>query len=111
LNAQLIPELQWPVLIILLNILIKQKTVVIADNASIHHSDEFNEEIHHCEKKGLFIKYLPPYSPELSHIEIIWKSVKYRWPDISAYSSFENPVKNVENVLKNVGVKYFVEFS
>ena len=88
-----------------------KKTFVIADNSPVHHSDDFYEKIPEWEKKGLFIKYLPVYSPELNRIEILWKSIKYRWLDISSYTSFKNLVKNVENVLKNVGKKYFIEFS
>lgn len=89
----------------------KKKTVVILDNASIHHSDEFYKKIPEWNKKGIFIKYIPPYSPELNRIEILWKSIKYRWLDISSYTSFRNLVRNVENVLLNVGKKYFIKFS
>jgi transposase len=27
----------------------------------------------------LILKYLPPYSPELNLIEILWRHIKYRW--------------------------------
>ena len=30
-------------------------------------------------KRGLIIKYLPPYSPELNLIEILWRFMKYDW--------------------------------
>ncbi|MGZ5009025.1 MAG: transposase [Methylobacter sp.] len=23
--------------------------------------------------------FLPPYSPELNHIEVLWKKIKYGW--------------------------------
>jgi transposase len=29
--------------------------------------------------QGLFLYYLPPYSPELNRIEILWKQAKYFW--------------------------------
>jgi len=89
----------------------KKKTVVILDNSPVHHSDEFYKKIPEWNKKGIFIKYIPPYSPELNRIEILWKSIKYRWLDISSYTSFRNLVRNVEHVLKNVGKEYFIEFS
>ena len=89
----------------------EKKTVVILDNSPLHHSDEFYEKIPEWEKKGIFLKYLPPYSPELNRIEILWKSIKYRWLDISSYTSFENMVRNVEHILINIKRKYSIEFS
>jgi len=53
--------------------LTEKKTVVIPDNSPLHHSDEFYEKIPEWEKKGIFPKYLPPYSPELNRTEILWK--------------------------------------
>jgi hypothetical protein len=38
---------------------IKQKTVVVLDNAPIHHSDEFQEQIAIWEEQDLFIFFLP----------------------------------------------------
>jgi len=48
-----------------------KKTVVIIDNASIHTSDEFKENIPKWKSKNLILKYLPPYSPELNLVEIV----------------------------------------
>src|SRR5438445_454536 len=53
---------------------ITQKTVVVMDNASIHRSEEFADRIPYWKKQGLIIKYLPPYSPELNLIEILWQT-------------------------------------
>jgi DDE superfamily endonuclease len=44
-------------------------TVVVMDNASIHTSEAFQEEIPKWEKQGLSIFYLPEYAPELNLIE------------------------------------------
>jgi transposase len=32
----------------------------------------------------LIIKYLPPYSPELNLIEILWRRIKYTWLPFSS---------------------------
>lgn len=37
------------------------------------------------ETRGLFIYYLPPYSPELNLIEILWSFIKYAWLPFNAY--------------------------
>src|SRR5690242_7682951 len=31
------------------------------------------------EQQGLYLYYLPAYSPELNRIEILWKQAKYFW--------------------------------
>lgn len=73
--------------------IIKQ-TIVVIDNASIHHSELFNSKIGDWEKKNLFLLYLPPYSPELNKIEILWKHIKYYWLSFDAYKNFDHLEKN-----------------
>jgi len=90
---------------------IDKKTIVIIDNAPVHHSDEFMENIPEWEKKGLILKYLPKYSPELNSIEILWRFIKYHWLPISAYISYENLVNSVEYILRNVGVEFHIDFA
>lgn len=90
---------------------ITQKTVVIIDNAPTHTSQEFLENIPEWEKKGLFIKNIPEYSPELNLIEILWRFIKYYWLPFSAYLNFETLVYWVENILRNVGKQYQIEFT
>jgi len=63
---------------------IKKKTVVVMDNSSIHRSEEFEEYMARWKKKGLIIKYLIPYAPELNLIEILWRHIKYFWLPFSA---------------------------
>lgn len=69
------------------------------------------KNIEKWEKKGLFVKYLPPYSPELNPIEILWRFIKYLWLPFSAYTSFRNLVEEVEKVLKGIGSEYIINFS
>ena len=75
-------------------------TVVVMDNASIHTSEAFQEEILKWEKQGLSIFYLPEYSPELNLIEILWRFMKYEWIEFWAYTSFAHLVQYVEEVIK-----------
>ena len=89
---------------------IKKNTIVILDNASIHRSKLFKSNIKKWEKQGLFLLYLPPYSPELNLIEILWREVKYRWMDTKAYQSLENISIHVVNILENSGKKYDIKF-
>jgi transposase len=91
--------------------IIENKTVVILDNASVHTSDNFQENIGKWENQGLFIKYLPKYSPELNLIEILWRIMKYNWLPLTSYISFSNLVIEVENILTNYGNEFIINFT
>ncbi len=90
--------------------ILQMPTVVVIDNASIHTSEAFQREIAKWEKKGLSIFYLPEYSPELNLIEILWRFMKYEWIEFWAYTSFRHLVQYVEEVIKNFGEKYKINF-
>lgn len=87
------------------------KTVVILDNAPIQTSDDFQEWIDEWKKRGLIIKYLPEYSPELNLIEILWRKIKYQWLPFSAYSSFAALKNAVIEILGSFGSKYRISFT
>ncbi len=89
---------------------ITKQTVVIIDNAPTHTSKKFKAKINEWAEKGLFIRNLPAYSPELNIIEILWKFIKYEWISLDAYQSFGKLVKEIEMILKNVGGKYTIKF-
>ncbi len=89
---------------------IKKKTVVVIDNAPIHRSQAFSERLPIWEKKGLFLKFLPAYSPELNLIEMLWRFIKYSWLPFSAYVNFATLVEAVEDILVLVGSKYTIAF-
>ena len=90
---------------------IKKKTVVVIDNASVHTSALFKQNINKWEKRGLFLKYLPTYSPELNLIEILWRFIKYKWLDLTAYSTFKKLNDEIQKVLEGVGSKYQITFA
>src|SRR5882762_10005071 len=88
-----------------------QKTVVVMDNASIHRSEEFEDRIPYWKKQGLIIKYLPPYSPELNLIEILWRRIKYTWLPFSAYACLNALIEALEDILSQVGSEYQITFA
>lgn len=87
------------------------KTVVLIDNASMHTSNAFLANIQKWEAQNLFIQNIPPYSPELNKIEILWRKIKYEWLDFSAYESFSALKKALNNILGNIGQDYKINFS
>jgi len=49
------------------------KSVIVLDNASIHHGEDAVEMV---EDRGMRIEFLPPYSPDLNPIEEAFSSMK-----------------------------------
>jgi transposase len=90
---------------------ITRKTVVLIDNASIHTSDAFQDNLEQWEAKGLVIKRLPAYCPELNLIEILWRFIKYEWLPLSAYESLKTLIEAVEHILRKIGSEYWINFA
>jgi transposase len=87
-----------------------KKSYVLLDNAPMHRSKAFVRPIPKWVKKGLSINYLPPSSPALNLIEILWRFMKYSWLPFSAYASFQHLCKAVEAILQQFGTKYTIDF-
>jgi transposase len=51
--------------------------VVVLDNAGIHTSKVVKAARPELVKRGIYLYYLPPYSPELNRIEPVFKQVKH----------------------------------
>lgn len=50
--------------------------IVVIDNAAIPKGQAMNSKRQQWAAQGLYLYYLPPYSPELNRIEILWKQAK-----------------------------------
>lgn len=87
-----------------------KKTVVILDNSPIHKSKKFMAKIQEWKAKDVLIFFLPPYSPELNLIEILWRRIKYNWIPFDAYICFQNLKERLSYVLSNFGEKYDIIF-
>jgi len=90
---------------------VNKPTVIVLDQASIHRSDAVFDKFEEWRVRGITIFELPSYSPELNLIEILWRFIKYEWIEIDAYSSWKTFVASVENILKNFGDKYVINFA
>ena len=49
---------------------------VVLDNAPFHKGAKLREKQREWERKGLFLRYLPPYAPFLNLIEEVWRRLK-----------------------------------
>jgi hypothetical protein len=44
-------------------------------------------------------------------IEILWRFIKYSWIEVEAYLSWENLVKNLEEIFDQIGSKFRINFT
>lgn len=89
----------------------EKPTYVVLDNAPQHTSNAFKAKQLAWEQQQLFIHYLPPYSPELNLLEIVWRFIKYRWLPLNAYETYQTLKQAVEEILVNFGTKYQITFA
>ncbi len=61
--------------------------------------------------RGLFIFYLPPYSPHLNIIERVWKELKARWLKAKDYDSEEQLFYSTKLILNAIGNDLFINFN
>src|ERR1700677_3573755 len=87
-----------------------KETWIIIDNSPIHTSNKFKKMISVWEEKQLNFYFLPPYSPELNLIEIVWRFIKYKWLPIGAYLNIQTLEKSLAQVLESVGGSYNITF-
>jgi transposase len=94
-----------------LSVLLRKLTVVVLDNARIHTSQIIKERIKVWQARGLYIFYLPRYSPHLNIVETLWRKLKYEWLTPIDYQSKENLFYQTKSALKAVGNSLFIRFS
>jgi len=90
---------------------LQKPTVVVLDNASIHTAQKVKERLQVWQNRGLFIFYLPPYSPHLNIIERLWKELKARWITPADYISTDRLFYAVYLALATVGTDLSIAFS
>ena len=86
-------------------------TVLVLDNAKIHHSATFQARLADWEDRGVHVFYLPTYSPHLNKIETLWRKMKYEWLRPEAYTDFRTLKTAVWYILDRVGLKYNIQFA
>ena len=86
-------------------------TVVVLDNASVHTAKKVKERLAIWQNRGLFIFYLPPYSPNLNIIERMWKELKGRWLKPEDYASTDMLFYATKLALQAVGAELCIQFN
>lgn len=95
----------------LMSFSVKKKTVVVLDNASVHRNRKIKELRKIWEERGLFLFYLPPYSPELNPAEILWRVLKCKWFRPVDYTTTDSLSYATDSALAAVGNILKVNYS
>lgn len=90
---------------------IKKPTVVVLDNARVHTARKVKQLFQIWQNRGLYIFYLPPYSPHLNIIERLWKEFKEGWLKPTDYQSAEHLFYAVNRICAAIGKTLFLNFS
>ena len=84
--------------------------IVVIDNAAIHKGEAIDNKRRQWAAQGLHLYYLPPYSPELNRIEILWKQAKYYWRRFCSLQGNEL-LHEVNSILNAFGTKFTINFA
>jgi transposase len=85
-------------------------TLVVLDNARAHHNFDPQKLDGWLVEHRLVLMHLPPYSPELNPIGIVWKQAKYLWRRFVTWSKDELP-EEVQMLMNGVGSDFKIGFS
>ena len=85
-------------------------TVVVLDNATAH-KKAVKERGSVWQERGLFVWFLPPYSPHLNIAEMLWKKLKYEWLNACDYVDEDTLHYAVWQALAAVGKSLHINFA
>ncbi|MFB9246081.1 IS630 family transposase [Massilia antarctica] len=81
--------------------------IVLIDNAGIHKGEIMDKKRRQWTKHGLYLYYLPPYSPELNRIEILWKHAKHFWRRFVAKNG-KDLLDEIQSLMRDFGSKFTI---
>lgn len=85
-------------------------TLVVLDNAQTHHNIDPDKLDEWLVEHRLVLMHLPPYSPELNPIEIVWKHLKHHWRRFITWSK-EELFEQVQKLMAGIGSSFKISFS
>ena len=86
---------------------LNQPTVLVLDNTSIHKAHLVKAQVAAWAAQGLTLLFLPPYSPELNRIEILWRFCKHYWLTPDAYQTPLTLLQQVTELLQAIGTPQY----
>jgi transposase len=83
----------------------------VLDNAKVHTASKVKACLKGWQQRGLYLFYLPPYSPHLNITERLWKELKARWLSPKDYLTTNTLFYAVTLALAAVGKDLCIHFS
>ena len=83
--------------------------MVVLDNARVP-TKAVKDRFAVWQERGLFVCFLPTYSPHLNIAEVLWRKLKYEWLRAEDYSDAETLHYAVWQALSAVGKSLRIEF-
>ncbi len=90
---------------------LEMDTFVVLDNASVHRNKKIKELRPIWEKRGLFLFFLPPYSPQLNIAETLWRILKGKWIRPQDYITSDMLFYTTNRALADIGKGLRINFS
>jgi transposase len=90
---------------------LERVTVVLLDNAPAHVAMRVQERREFWQQRGLFVFYLPPYSPHLNIAQVLWRKLKYQWLRPQDYLEPQALFYQVRQALAAVGTLLKIHFA
>lgn len=90
---------------------IDRPTFIVLDNASIHRKGEVAKKMKEWKERGLYLFFLPPYSPHLNIAETVWRMLKTQWLYPEHYRSKQILHETTREILSKIGSDYIIRFS
>lgn len=90
---------------------IQKQTVLVLDNASVHKAKTIQNQLKYWQKRGLYVFYLPPYSPQLNIAETLWRKIKKEQIDPLNYIDKDMLFYSVSQCLAQIGNTWNINFS
>ncbi len=94
-----------------LSLRIRKNTFVVLDNASVHRCRLIKELRPVWEKRGLYLFFLPPYSPHLNIAETLWRILKGKWLRPADYCSTDSLLYATNRALAAIGSELNIKFA
>ena len=94
-----------------LSLTLSRVTVVVLDNAPTHRARPMRERRPIWEQRGLFLFFLPPYSPHLNLAETLWRKLKHEWLQPADYLEPQTLFYRVRLALAAVGTQLHIHFA
>ncbi|KAA6335601.1 hypothetical protein EZS27_016191 [termite gut metagenome] len=89
---------------------IQKETCIVWDNAKVHKSKIIRERIPYWQARGLFLFFLPPYSPHLNIAETSGRKLKKEWlnpeDDLNKDELFYALNRSLANLGTNLNIRY-----